>query len=319
MTAVASEAAGAGARADGGADRASYYGRPVIKPPVWKPDIAVYLFAGGLAGASATLATLARRAGNERLARSANLAAAAAISVSPPLLIHDLGRPARFLNMLRVAKPTSPMNVGSWLLTAEGTASGIAATCELLGRLPRVRTGAERVAGLLGPLLATYTGVLLADTAVPVWHEARRELPLLFAGGAAASAGAAAVLLTPSADAGPARRMLVAGAAVEEAANLFMERRLGPLGEPYRTGRAGRIAKAARALTLAGGTHGVLGGRRSVPARGAAVLTLAGALAHRFAIFEAGFQSARDPRATVEPQRERLRERGLGRGAPDVP
>ena len=292
------------------ATRDSYYGRPVIKPPVWKPDIAIYLFSGGLAGASATLAAAARRAGNDRLARSANLTAGVAVSVSPVLLIHDLGRPARFLNMLRVVKPTSPMNLGSWLLTAEGTASGIASACELLGVLPRLRNGAERIAGGLGPLLATYTGVLVADTAVPVWHEARHELPVLFAGGAAASAGAAGMLLTRPRDAGPARRLLLAGAAVEEVASAVMERRLGELGDPYRNGPAGRFARTARTLTLAGATLGAVAGRRRTAAGIGGALTLAGALCRRFAVYEAGFQSARDPRATVEPQRRRLRERG---------
>jgi formate-dependent nitrite reductase membrane component NrfD len=282
----------------------------VIKPPVWKPDIAVYLFTGGLAGASATLAATARRAGNDRLARAANLTAGAAVAVSPVLLIRDLGRPERFVNMLRVFKPTSPMNIGSWILTAEGTASGIASACELLGILPRVRNGAERVAGGLGPLLATYTGVLVADTAVPVWHEARHELPVLFAGGAAASAGAAGMLLTRPRDAGPARRLLLAGAIVEELTSAVMERRLGDVGGPYHSGRAGRYARTARSLTLAGTALGVLGGRRRATAGIGGALTLAGALCRRFAVFEAGFQSARDPRATVEPQRRRLQERG---------
>ncbi|MDQ4089128.1 MAG: polysulfide reductase NrfD, partial [Actinomycetota bacterium] len=112
----------------------SYYGRPVLKAPVWKPIIAWYFFTGGLAGASSALALAAQLAGNRRLRRSALLASAAGIAVSGPLLVVDLGRPARFLNMLRVAKPTSPMSVGSWILAAFGPLSVAAAASELTGR-----------------------------------------------------------------------------------------------------------------------------------------------------------------------------------------
>jgi hypothetical protein len=162
---------------------AGYHGRPVLKPPVWKPEVPVYLFTGGLAGASATLALAARRSGRPALARTATFTSLAGLAVSPPLIISDLGRPARFLNMLRVLKVTSPMSIGAWVLTASGGAVSTAAACEATGRLPRIRATAEGVGGLLGPALATYTGVLLADTAIPVWHEARRELPFVFAAG----------------------------------------------------------------------------------------------------------------------------------------
>ena len=125
----------------------SYYGRPILKEPVWKPEVGWYLFTGGLAGASASLSLAARLTGNRSLARTSSLVAAAAVNVSPLLLVKDLGRPERFLNMLRVFKLTSPMSVGSWLLAATGTAQSAATTCELLDVLPRVR---NRRAGLLG-------------------------------------------------------------------------------------------------------------------------------------------------------------------------
>src|SRR5919199_1448328 len=100
----------------------SYYGRPVLKEPVWEWEIPWYFFAGGLAGASSGLSLVARLAGNERLARRALLAALGGATVSPVLLISDLGKPERFYNMLRVVKPTSPMSVGTWVLFASGTA-----------------------------------------------------------------------------------------------------------------------------------------------------------------------------------------------------
>jgi polysulfide reductase-like protein len=280
-----------------------YYGRPIVKPPVWKNEIGWYLFTGGLAGASSSLGLAARVSGNRPLARSTTFTAAAALTASPALLIKDLGRPERFVNMLRVVKPTSPMNVGTWILTVAGTAAGAAAACEAADVLPGVRALAQGVAGLLGPALATYTAVLVSDTAVPVWHEARTELPLVFASGAAASAGAAAVILTPAGSAGPARRMMLAGAVGELAATTVMERRLGELGEPYHHGRAGTFARAAKAATATGAALGAVAGRRRVIGRLAAGLVLGGAVAERFAVFRAGFQSAEDPRYVVMSQR----------------
>jgi hypothetical protein len=288
----------------------SYYGRPIIKEPVWTWEVPCYFFTGGLAGASASLGLGARLAANHRLARSAWTVSGAAVTASVALLVADLGRPERFPYMLRLFKVTSPLSVGSWILAVIGPAAAGAAVSDRLGIFPRLGRAAEAVAGLLGPALATYTGTLVADTAVPVWHEAGRELPFVFAGSAAASAGAAAVLSTPAADAGPARRLLVAGAALELGAAQAMERRLGALGEPYHHGPAGRLARLAKACTAAGAGLVALGGRRrrGVAAAGAA-LVLAGSACERWAVYKAGFQSARDPRYIVEPQRARMAAR----------
>src|ERR671939_1117258 len=116
----------------------SYYGRPVIKEPVWEWEIPWYFFAGGLAGASSGLALVARLAGNDRLARRALLTALGGATVSPVLLIRDLGRPDRFYNMLRVFKPTSPMSMGTWILTSFGPSAWIAAATHVLGIFPRL-------------------------------------------------------------------------------------------------------------------------------------------------------------------------------------
>jgi formate-dependent nitrite reductase membrane component NrfD len=287
----------------------SYYGRPVLKEPVWKPEIPFYLFTGGLGGASAVLSLGARAAGRHELARRTLFVSAAADAVSPALLTFDLGRPERFLNMLRLFKVTSPMNVGSWILAASGTASGVAATCEALGILPRTKLAAETAAAALGPALSTYTAVLIADTAIPVWQEARRELPFVFAGSSAASAGAVGVLLAPEEERGPARRLVLAGVALEGAAMELMERRLGFVGEPYKRGAAGKLAKLAKGLAASGALLAGLGGRRrGGAALAGAALVLAGEVCLRWAVFQAGFQSARDPKYTVEPQRARLEE-----------
>jgi formate-dependent nitrite reductase membrane component NrfD len=285
----------------------SYYGRPIVKEPVWKAEIPLYFFTGGVAGASSVLHVAAKVAGNERLAKSALYVGAAADLVSPVLLVKDLGRPERFLNMLRMFKVTSPMSVGSWILFASGGATSTTAALELLGILRPLRHAAEVVSALTGPPLATYTGALLANTAIPVWSEARDELPWLFGASAAASAGAAATLVTPARSAGPARRAAVAGVAVELAIAQAMEHKLGLVGEVYRQGTAGRIARLSKSCTIAGASLLALRGRKSrVAAATGSALVLAGEVALRFSVFKAGFQSARDPRYTVLPQRARL-------------
>ena len=287
----------------------SYYGRPILKRPVWTDEIPAYYFAGGLAGASASLALGARLTGNDRLARSALTAAAAGVAVGGPLLVDDLGRPERFHHMFRVLKPTSPMSVGSWLLLGLGSAAVTAAACDRLGILPRLGRLAETVAGLLGPAVSTYTAVLVADTAVPVWHEAGRELPMVFAASSAASAGGAAAVLTPTAAAGPARRLAVGGALAELAAVEVMRRRLGSLAEPYDQQPARRYATLSRTCTASGALLLGAVGRRRPAAVAGGLLTMAGAAFQRFAVHKAGFGSVADPRYVVEPQRERLAAR----------
>jgi formate-dependent nitrite reductase membrane component NrfD len=159
-------------------DALSYYGRPIIKETVWESDIPLYFFTGGLAGASDLLALGAQLSGNHRLRVSAVVAAAAGAAVSPYFLIKDLGRPLRFLNMLRVFKVTSPMSVGTWIFSAESATTGIAAACELFGVMPRLRVTMQFFAGAIGPAQATYTGALVAQSVVPAWHEARRARPV---------------------------------------------------------------------------------------------------------------------------------------------
>ena len=289
----------------------SYYGRPVLKEPVWTWEIPWYFFFGGLAGASSVLSLSARVAGNDALARRALLVAMGGATVSPVLLIMDLGRPERFYNMLRVVKPTSPMSLGTWVLSAFGTSTGAAVASEVLGVLPRIGRALGTVSAFLGPALSTYTAVLITDTSVPVWHEARRELPVVFAASSAASAGAAAALVTPARDAAPARRLAVGGAVLELASMELMKRRLGSfLAEPYEKDKAGRFDKLSKVCTGAGAALVVLFGRRRVSAAAGGALILAGSALARWSIFRAGFQSVRDPKYTVMPQRERLRDRG---------
>jgi formate-dependent nitrite reductase membrane component NrfD len=288
------------------AEPRSYHGRPVLKRPVWSWEIPCYFFAGGLGGASAGLAWIAERRGNEVLGRRAWAVSLTAVSASPALLISDLGRPARFLNMLRMLKVSSPMSVGSWVLAASGAAIGVSATDALLRPLPGARA-AKAAAAVLGLPLSTYTGALVANTAVPAWAEARLALPFLFGGGAAASAGAAAALVTPAGHAGPARRLAIGGAVAQLAAVRTMERSLGELGEPYRRGSAGVLSRSAQLLSAAGAVALAASARRRPAGRVAgASAVLAGALLERWAVYRAGLASAADPAYTVGPQRARL-------------
>jgi formate-dependent nitrite reductase membrane component NrfD len=288
------------------AEFTSYYGRPVIKEPVWEvPDVPAYLFLGGLAGASSVLAAAAQLSGHRVLAGAAKTGALGAISLSAVALVHDLGRPKRFVNMLRVFKPSSPMSVGSWLLAGYGPVAGAAALSEVTGLLPEAGKAATLGAGLLGPAIATYTAALICDTAVPAWHEGYREMPYVFAGSAASAAGGLGLLAVPPAEAGPARDLAVLGAAVELLAKRQLTGRLGDLAEPYEAGTTGAILRIAEFLT-AGALAGAVLGRRSraLSALSGASLLAASAMT-RYGIFQAGMASARDPKYTIVPQRAR--------------
>ena len=295
------------------AEFTSYYGRPVIKEPAWgAPDIAGYLFLGGLAGASSMLAAAAEVSGDGELARVAKVGALGAISLSAVALVHDLGRPGRFVNMLRVFKPTSPMSVGSWLLSAYGPAAGAAAVSDLTGILPAVGRAATVGAGLLGPAVATYTAALICDTAVPGWHEGYREMPYLFAGSASCAAAGLGLLTLPPAAAAPARTLAILGAPAELVAKRLLLPRLGETAEPYETGRPGQMLRGAELLTMSGLAGAVLGRRSRVVSALAGASLLAASALTRFGVFEAGMATARDPKYTIVPQRRRRdRRRGM--------
>ena len=292
----------------------SYYGQPVLNPPAWRtPDIPGYLFLGGLAGASSVLGATAELAGATALARVAKVGAAGATLTGLGLLTHDLGRPARALNMLRVLKVTSPMSAGSWLLAGYAPAAAAAALSDLTGLLPRLGAAATAGAALAGPGVAAYTGALIADTAVPAWHDAYRELPYLFVGSGAAAAGGLGLAGAPLGQNLLARRLGILGAAVELAASSLMEQRLGMVAEPYRDGSSGRLMRLGKVLASAGAIGSLAFGPRSrlgATASGAALL--AGSALTRLGIFEAGKRSARDPKYVVEPQRARLAAKAPG-------
>jgi formate-dependent nitrite reductase membrane component NrfD len=287
----------------------SYYGRPVVKETVWgSPEIPGYLFLGGLAGASSMLAAFAHASGNHELARASKTAATGAIGLSAVALVKDLGRPMRFLNMLRVVKVTSPMSIGTWLITGYGPMAAAAAASALTGKLPKAGAVATAAAAALGAGVSTYTAALICDTAVPAWHDGHREMPYLFAGSAASAAGGLGMLAVSSRHSGPAIRFAVLGSVTELTAKSMLMRRLGDAGKPYEEGRAGKLLEAGEVLTAAGLAGAVLAGRDRTAAALSGLALLASSALTRFGIFEAGRVSARDPAYTVEPQRQRLRK-----------
>jgi formate-dependent nitrite reductase membrane component NrfD len=311
----------------------SYYGRPVVKAAPWEAAIPFYLFMGGLAGGSSLLGAGADLSGRPALRRAARIGATGAISASLIALVYDLGRPTRFINMLRVFKPTSPMSVGTWVITAYAPGNLIAGAAEIAKLLPIAQLLPARLrflttlldfaarpggiaAALLAPGVASYTAVLLTDTSTPAWHDAHRELPFVFVGSAAAASGGFGMLMAPVSEAGPARKLAVAGAIAELAVEHRMEKSMGLSAEALHHGKPGRLIRASKILTAVGATGALLlGGRSRVAAAASGVLLMAGSACTRFGVFEAGIESAHDPKYTVVPQRERLNRRRAAEAA----
>jgi hypothetical protein len=297
------------------AEFTSYYGKPVLNPPVWEArDIAGYFFLGGLAGGSSLLAAGADLTGRTRLSRAAKAGAFTAITLSLAALVHDLGRPARFLNMMRVFKVTSPMSVGTWLLGGYVPAAGVAAASALTGRVRWAGAAGTMGAAVLGPAVAAYTAALISDTAVPAWHDGYREMPFVFTGSAAMAAGGLGLLAAPAGESGPARNLALLGQVMEMVAFERMTRRIGMTAEPYHEGRGGAYIRAGQVLGALGATGAALSGTPLAPAGRArrvvaalsGVALLGASAATRWGVFHAGMASARDPKYTVVPQRQRL-------------
>lgn len=311
------------------AEFTSYYGRPILKASPWEHDIPFYLFAGGVAAGSSVLSAGADLTRRPALRRTGRVAALVGLSASMVALVHDLGRPERFHHMLRVAKPTSPMSVGTWILTVYGPFAGLAAAAELVPRryrstlVGRLLGLSARPAGLvaavLAPAVASYTAVLLSDTATPTWHDSHRHLPFVFVGSACAASGGLGMIGAPVEEAGPARRLALGGAVMELAVERRMEQAMGVTAEPLHLGHAGTLMKASKALTLLGTAGTALfAGRSRIAAVASGAALMAGSACLRFGVFDAGQASARDPKYVVVPQRERLARQGPTRHSTDA-
>jgi formate-dependent nitrite reductase membrane component NrfD len=297
---------------DGGSP--TYYDRPVIKPPVWKRTIAAYFWLGGAAGAAATLGAVAQLAAPRELRGlvvGCRRLTAVAGAASTAILIDDLGRPERFLNMLRVVRPSSPMSVGAWVLAGLGSAAApAAALAGAGGRLGRAGDAAGLAAGALGMPLAGYTAVLLNNTVVPVWYATHRTLPPFFvASGTVAATGMLELTRLSAPERRVVHRLGVAARVADVLAARAVDREAGRVervARPLRTGASGALWRAASAMTAASLALGLLPRRARGARRAGAALGALASLAARVAIFQAGVRSARDPRATFELQRAGL-------------
>jgi formate-dependent nitrite reductase membrane component NrfD len=289
----------------------SYYDRPVLKEPVWIWAVPAYFFVGGAAGAASVLGETAEALGGPEMAglvKRARWLGAAGGAVGTALLVYDLGRPARFLHMLRVFRPSSPMSVGSWVLAAAAPMFAASAVLPHTGPLGRVGNAIGKVAAALGLPLAGYTGVLLASTAVPLWQAARHALPVLFMASAASSASALLDFADLNETESEVVRRFGIAAEVSELVTAFvLEKqvsRVERVGEPLSTGIAGSLWKSSTALGVTGLALSLLPGQSRAKSILSGLIGTAGGLCVRFAVFEAGKASARDPRATFAQQRE---------------
>jgi hypothetical protein len=309
--------AAAAVRMRAGAAPTAVHG-PVMKAPVWTWEVPLYFWFGGIASGAAFASLACDLSGDHRSAVWARGVALGALVPSPVLLVMDLGRPERFVNMLRVVKPRSPMNMGAWALTLFGTVAAAAVGADVLGRrrTARVLGGANAV---VGGYLGSYAGVLLSSTAVPVWARSHLLLGPIFVATATATGAAATRVVVVAAglpDPHPTRLALEraeSGAIVAE--SLLSEvnrRRLGPLAGSLEQGRAGRFFRTAQTLVAGGlATRAVRRGPLREPARfaGSACFLVAG-LCFRYGWMAAGPPSARDDAAVARTARARGRVRG---------
>ena len=309
----------------------AYYDLSILKPPVWTPEVAAYFFLGGMSAGAYILGRLADRFGGEPyrgVAKTGSYVAAAAALPCAPLLILDLGDPKRFHHMLRVFKPQSPMNVGSWTLTAYTVFALGSALREWLraGRSEELKgiarfadagaRAAEDAVGIpVALLLAGYTGVLLSTTSTPVWCK-NPWLGALFTAGAMSTGGAAVrlALLAPrlisragedTAVDEALQKTAAAGHIAEAIALAGYVAAAGPLAKPLAHGKLG--AEFLGGAVCAGLVASEILERVSVPARLRAwtrfagiALTLVGGFALRHSIVSAGRPSAEDPDAARE-------------------
>jgi hypothetical protein len=287
----------------------SYYGLPALKPPVWTWEVPLYFFLGGIAGMSACTAFIAQLFhGGSALIRFSLWVGLLGAALCPVLLIADLGRPMRFLNMLRVFKLRSAMSMGAWILVAFSNCVFLAVVClELMLRgftnppLVGLLWLAEAAGAVTGLLLAGYTGVLIGATAIPVWSENRTLLPAHFLtsglGGAAAILELAGFLI-------PATQILgFAASGIETLIEVLLQVRKRPVDAPLHHGRSGQ------ALLIAGLLEGPAAlllraflGSSSQGRWAAAVVFLIGSLLSRYAWIWAGRASAHDPHALFQLQ-----------------
>lgn len=281
-----------------------YYGIPLLKKPAWTWEIPLYFFVGGAAGAAAVVGSVASYTGADRkLVRDARWIAAAGSVISPALLVSDLGRPERFLNMLRVFKPQSAMSVGVWTLLGFSVGASASAFAQVLkdrfGSSFPVRViekAGDAVSMLFGLPFSNYTGVLIGATAIPAWNANAADLPMHF--GMSGLSAAVGLLELMGNNKSRALQALGLGAALFECwEGLRIEMRRNASLEPLKYGGSGLMTRAGGLLS--GPLPAVLrlislfSDNRSFR-RAAAMSAVAGSLLTRVAWIYAGHVSAKD-------------------------
>ena len=294
-----------------------YYGVPLLKQPQWTNEIPIYFFVGGAAGGSAIIGAMARWTGkDEKIARDARYVAAAGAILSSALLISDLGRPARFLAMLRMMKPQSAMSAGAWILTGFGTFSGAAATAQFLsdrfgwGAFQILGNVAEGFAALFGLPLSTYTGVLIGATVIPVWNHNIKTLPFHF--GMSGLNSAVATLELLGNDESPAlNRLGILASGLETYEGAHLEFRRDPIvNAPLKHGKSGWITRIGGVLSgplplaLRVAAEFTSKPQSRKLRRAAAMSSITGSLFTRFGWISAGHASAKDWRLPLKQKEQ---------------
>jgi hypothetical protein len=285
--------------------KTGYYGVHLLKEPQWTWEIPIYFFVGGAAGSAAVIGAIARWTGKDlQLARDARYVAAAGSVLSSALLISDLGRPERFLNMLRVFKPQSPMSVGAWTLAGFGSASGLAAVAQLINAgLPSTPVQvigdlAEAVSALFGLPFSNYTGVLIGATVVPVWNHNIKTLPVHF-GMSGVGAGVSILELLGHRNSRALNSLGMIAAALETYEGVHLEFIRSPeINRPLKHGKSGLITRAGGMLSgplpLALRMAAAFTGNSPRLRKIAAWSSVIGSLCTRIGWVQAGHESARD-------------------------
>lgn len=297
-----------------------YYQQPLLKEPQWTPLIPLYFFVGGAAGSLGIIGSLADILGAEEdLARTARWMAFGGAALSSTLLVADLGRPSRFLNMLRVFKPQSTMSMGSWILSAFSTFAAASSFADLLAMqfgdaLPiRVIGGVGRAGCVLfGLPFHNYTGVLIGASAIPVWNNRVRSLPREFGmSGLQSAVGLLELAGHADSTALNALGLLSAGVEAWEAVDLI--RRKDRALEPAKHGLTGYLLQAGALLSgpvpVALRLAAPFMSNKKRVRKLAAVAGVLGSLCMRYGWVNAGKASSRDwrlPLRIEEPSGETL-------------
>lgn len=300
------------------AEPVTYYDQPALKPSFWGWKVSAYIFIGGMSGAAQIIATTADLAGAERyrtVVRDGRFLALAGAALGAPLLIADLHTPQRFYNMLRIFRPTSPLSIGTYVLTGFTALSTALVIAELRQDATAAPTAAERVleipAAVTGAVMCTYTGVLLCATSTPLWAAAPRVIPALFGAAAMASAAAALSLAARGDEAERLGRIEAGASAIELLCLGVLRWRLRAQGVRTRIRLVPLMLAAAAPLLHQGAKIIELRPRSDAPNRrpvgaaaeqrsaafgkAASLAVLAGALLLRHLVLTAGNRSAESP------------------------